>query len=160
MRAPILIAAAVFLAGCGKQPPAIVDIETAPKPIITYQAPMKQALAPFRWDFPRMATHSTIKNSAACIENAKKNGMSRNGVYLNADLDVLPGKCAVPAVDVGSNLYIGVTEVNFRSLVTNYDILLTREKRWLLLLEHINRMNRISNKEAEAPDSTPHKTLE
>jgi len=133
MMRTILIA--VLLSACATNPP----IATAPpKPIATvlqYTAPPKQMLAPVSWDFPRSATQSTIKNSATCIALAKKQHLDRNAVY---DVAALSPRCAVPAIDAGSNLYIGLNEANYRNLVNNYNILLLREKRWQMLLKQIN----------------------
>ncbi len=130
-----LILAAILLTACTPTLPiATAPVESA-KPVLQYTAPQKQILAPIVWDFPRSATQVTIKNSAACIARAKEQNLDRNAVYDVADLKP---RCAVPAIDAGSNLYIGLSEANYRNLVNNYSILLLREKRWQLLLDNIN----------------------
>jgi len=125
----------LLLTACAPTLPiATAPLESA-KPALQYTAPAKQMLAPISWDFPRSATQSTIKNSAPCITLAKKQNLDLNTIY---DTTALPARCAVPAVDAGSNLYIGLNEANYRNLVNNYSIILMREKRWKLLLNQIN----------------------
>jgi len=137
----LIVCLIMLLPACvAKQPLAAAPVDAA-RPVIQYTAPAKQMLAPVVWDFPRSATQVMIKNSARCIALAKEQNLDRNAVY---DVSELKPRCAVPAIDAGSNLYIGLSEANYRNLVNNYQILLLREKRWLLLLKNINQANKQS----------------
>jgi len=131
----IIMVAVLLLTACGaKAPIAVAPVEVS-RPVLQYTAPQKQMLAPIQWDFPRSSTQVVIKNSSVCIDRAKEQGLDRNASY---DVSELNPRCAVPAIDAGSNLYIGLSEANYRNLVNNYSILLLREKRWLMLLKNIN----------------------
>jgi len=139
-KAVVLLAALALLSACMPPQSTVNTVVLKQKaPTIQYQAPAKQVLASVEWDFPRLATMSSITNSQKCIDAAKALNMDREGVYPTGDLEEnLPASCATPAADQGSNLYIGLTEANFRNLVNNYNILLMREKRWQELLKNIN----------------------
>lgn len=143
----------VFLSACGVPKLQVTQVsDSSVKPVLQYVAPPKQMLSPIEWDFPRSSTQVSIKNSRACIDRAKEQGLDRNAIYDVADLKP---RCSVPAIDAGSNLYIGLTEANFRNVVNNYNILLMREKRWKQLLEMVNTSLRgpISNS-TEKPVTT------
>jgi len=131
----ILMPMVMALTACAPTLPIITATPDVAKPVIQYTAPQKQMLAPILWDFPRSSHQVMIKNSRTCIDLAKEQGLDRNAVYDVADLKP---RCALPAIDDGSNVYIGLSEANYRNLVHNYNILITREKRWKLLLDNIN----------------------
>jgi len=117
---------------------SILDTTTLSKPTIQFQAPVKQMLSPFEWDFPRTQDESFVKKSKKCLDEAKLAGFNTKLVYKNVDLEISE-QCKIPSVDVNSNIYIGLTEADFRTVVTNYQILLMREKRWESLLDAINK---------------------
>jgi len=138
----LLIVGFMLLVGCSQLPLHIAtDSKALKTPTIQWQAPPKQMLAPIKWDFPRLANKVIIKNSAKCLKIGKRGILYSFGE--------IPEKCAIPAIDNGSNLYIGLTESNYRNLVNNYNILIMREKRWTNLLKQINKqlkVDEISNK--------------
>jgi len=132
----------MLLVGCSQLPLHIAtDSKALKTPTIQWQAPPKQILASVKWNFPRLANKVVVKNSTKCLKLGK-----RGILYNPEDLAI---KCSTPAIDNGSNLYIGLTESNYRNLVNNYNILIMREKRWTNLLKQINKqlkVDEISNK--------------
>jgi len=140
-----------FLTACFEKPPVITTTpQKIKKPTIQFQMPPKQPLQPIEWDFPRTTNQIQIKNNKKCLDMAKKMGfkpVDLKGVFdpTNEKISSLPEDCKVPAIDNGSNLYIGLTEANYRSLVNNYNILMLREQQWVKLLEQINKQLRLMN---------------
>jgi len=126
---------------------AITPPQKIKKPTIQYQIPPKAILQPLEWDFPRTVNQIQIQNSTKCIEAVKKMGLDYKGVFdpANVKLSHLKAYCKIPAVDTGSNLYIGLTEANYRSLVSNYNILMLREDQWIKLLHQINIQLKLMN---------------
>ena len=121
------------------------------KPLLTFREPPKQALMPVEWDFPRRADRVSIKNSKVCIAKAKAQGLKPANTYPVKDVRA---ECAVPAVDQASNLYIGLSESNYRNLVNNYNVLVLREEQWQFLLKNINDYLKSRNESNSKPKSS------
>jgi len=147
----IMILPFLLLQSCTlfKSPPTITPTpQKIKKATIQYQMPPKQPLSTIEWDFPRTAKQLSILNNKKCLSLlGNKHEIDPNGVF-DIDSPVVKKvgiKCTIPAVDNGSNLYIGLTEANYRSLVNNYNILILREEQWVKLLHQINLQFKLMN---------------
>ncbi len=131
MKLPVLIAM-TLLTGCSSIPFKIVSDTTALKSAkLTWNAPPMIPLSQFKWDFPRLSNKVVVKNSSKCLK------LGERGVLYS--LGKLPENCSIPAIDINSNLFIGLTQQNYRNLVSDWKILLSREPQWRALLNRINK---------------------
>jgi len=141
----------IFLFGCMPRDTTGSSTIQMQKPLLTFQAPPKQALAPVKLDFPRSSTQVQIKNSKVCIEKAKAQHLTPGKIY---PIGQVRDECSVPAIDNGSNLYIGMTESNYRNMVNNYNILILREEQWQYLLKNINDYLKARNESMSSTKSS------
>jgi len=144
----LLIISILLLTSCLPKNTSIAIVDTnIKKPTIQYQMPPKQTLDTVEWDFPRTLKQIAILNKSKCRKAVKDMGLNPDGVFdpSGTELIHLKDYCKVPAIDNGSNLYIGLTEANYRSLVNNYNILMIREQRWIDLLNQINTQLKLQN---------------
>ena len=128
---------AVLLTGCGtdlfgsKQPtiiekPVIVEKTIYPSlPRIPY--PSSIALIPFEWSWPRIEDLDVI-NSKKCkaVPEPKQDTKFWK-------------ECGIPKVDLNSNLFIGMSESDYKTFIQNWNKLLGREKQWRSIIDEINR---------------------
>jgi len=143
---PILILLGVFLlpslVGCGSvKAPLEVTTVTKPQAQVNYmyRMPAKQGLMSVVWDYPRITTKAVVANSKSCLDKAKALKLDPKKTYDVIALEKMSSSCIIPAIDRNSNLYIGLSEQNYKNLVANWRTMIDREDRWLKLLEQINK---------------------
>jgi len=152
-----VVLATILFSGCAllePLPPKVIETTKIVYPNIPeFKAPPKHDLVNLKFDWPRDLAVYTIKNTKKCrlkfkqlypIEHVESFRLQIDS-YSAFELEKFPkfySSCAINPIDLDSNLYIGLTELNYKDLVTNNATLLQREKQWRFLLDRINAMIR------------------
>ena len=136
----ILFMLYLFLGGCANRPSmfdgilpttekvVIKNITKYPEfPPLSY--PPNMSLVPFEWDYPRLRDSVVVKNTTDCLAVQEKD---QDEKFWN--------KCGINKLDTTSNLYIGMTEENYRLFINNWNQILGREKQWRAIINEVNRM--------------------
>jgi hypothetical protein len=132
----ILIMLSMTLTGCTttslfKDPETIEKIITIDNtkypelPKVYY--PPSAILLDFKFDWPR-TQELTILNKKSCLIIEETN---RDKSFWR--------KCGINKIDIDSNLYIGLSEQDYRNLILNFDKIMAREKQWKSIINEINR---------------------
>lgn len=128
----------LFLTGCGtdlfgtNNKPTIIEKPVTIEKTIYPQLPKVPypgdvRLVPFNWDYPRIEELEVI-NSKKCKSVDKT---KRDSSFWK--------KCGIPKVDLSSNLFMGMSETNYKTFIQNWNKLLGREKQWRSIVDEINR---------------------
>jgi hypothetical protein len=136
----ILFILYLFLGGCANRPSMFDGILPVTEKIITKTVtkypefppvshPPNMGLIPFEWDYPRMRDSVVVKNISKCLDVPTK---ERDKSFWK--------KCGVNQLDTTSNLYIGMSEENYRLFINNWNQILGREKQWRAIIKEVNRM--------------------
>jgi len=121
-----------------------------------YNPPPKTELKKFKFDYPRLRDYYELVNSQTCLNwfkstelynGSKESYIITKDVYLNK-IPRDKRSCFVNAIDHNSNLFVGLDEKNFKILIYDFNVLVNREKEWMLLLKKINKDVEIINGES------------
>jgi hypothetical protein len=132
----LLIILNLFISGCTttslfREPKTIEKIITIDNtkypelPKVYY--PPSAILLDFKFDWPRIH-ELVVLNKKACLDIKETN---RDKSFWR--------KCGINKIDTESNLYIGLSEQDYRNLILNTDRLMAREKQWKAIVDEINR---------------------
>lgn len=155
----LIIVGVLFLGSCSlfhtaEQPkPTILVTQKIVYPNIpNISIPMKSKLELVKFDWPRLNNYYSIRNSKKCKLGFSKIHPKQNPLSfrLKIDSDEAAAEldtngefwynCSVLSIDDNSNLYIGLTEVEYKKMVNNTKSMMLREKKWNALLKSINGM--------------------
>jgi len=152
----IAVAVAILLSSCAifqKPKPEIIITHKMVYPQLPHiYAPPKNSMDSISFDWPRLSNYYSVLNTSKCKDKFITIYPDSDplGFRLKVDdpesrieLEQFPkfwNTCSIPSIDFDSNLYIGMTESEYKKLTTNIKITITREKQWQELLKRINSM--------------------
>lgn len=163
----------MILSSCAhpQKPPEIIVTQKMVYPQLPHiQAPPKNHIEPIVFDWPRMYNYYSIKNTKKCKRKFLTIYPSEDPLSFKLKIDDPESSieleqyskfwydCSILSIDMNSNIYIGLTEVEYKKLVTDFNIMLVREKQWQELLKHIN--DTIDNWRKKANEETSKDTTD